>query len=201
MELFDGQPTGVSIRECARQLGVSDTAIRKAIKAQRCSTLADGSVDVEAVRAGMNMSANPLRGGQRQAGVPGGPQTQATVSGADARADAAPPAGPKIGSENQTALMAARLSTEQSRAEREAIELAQLKGTVVELAPISRAVVDAMVAARGEIMSLPDRLTPIVTPETDTGKVYAAIETEVQRICAALQLKLANLAALPASGA
>jgi hypothetical protein len=60
---------GVSVRECARQLGISDTAILKAIKAERCARHPDGSGDVEAVRLGMNLTADPLRGGQRQAGV------------------------------------------------------------------------------------------------------------------------------------
>lgn len=217
MELFDGQQRGVSIRECARQLGVSDTAVRKATAAGRCAKLADGTVDVEAVRLGMSLTANPFRGGPRQAGVVGTLPLQSPVSSFTAemaaepaaRAPAVPPMQPsafhaapsapsaaqRTGAEQQTALLTARLTTEQTRAEREQIELAQLKGTVVELAPVMRAVVDAMVAARAEIMSLPDRLTPIVTPETDAGKIYAAIEAEVLRVCTAMQDKLSRLAA------
>lgn len=219
MELFDGQSQGVSIRECARQLGVSDTAIRKAIDAGRCSRLANGMVDVEAVRLGMSSTANPFRGGQRKAGVVGTLPLQTVVSAAGvpmpaaqavqapapaAQAPAPSPAAAKstaTGLEKQTALLDARLSTEQTRAERESIELAMLKGTVVEAAPVLRGVVDAMVAARSEILSLPDRLTPIVTPETDAGKVYAAIESEVQRVCQALQDKLNRLAQPPESAA
>lgn len=45
-----GPLIGVSVRECARQLGISDTAILKAIKAGRCTRHSGSSVDVEAVR-------------------------------------------------------------------------------------------------------------------------------------------------------
>lgn len=202
--MFEGQSTGVSIRECARQLGVSDTAIRKAIALGRCAKLPDGTVDVDAVRAGMAGTANPFRGGKRQAGIVGTPQTFPPLDAPDAPRAAAPApaahAPVPTASDKQAQLLTARLSSEQTRAEREAIELAQLKRTVVELAPIVRAVTDAMVEARSAIMSLPDRLTPIVTPETDAGKVYAAIETEVLRVCTALQAKFARMAE-PASPA
>ena len=91
-------------------------------------------------------------------------------------------------------MLDARTLTEQARAEREQIELAKLKGTLAEIAPMTRAVHDAMVAARSELLSLPDRLTPLVTPEQDPAKVFGLIETEVQRVCQTLQDKLAQMA-------
>lgn len=206
MDLFDGQPQGVSIRECARQLGVSDTAIRKAIATGRCAKLSDGLVNVEAVRAGMNLTANPFRGGQRQAGVFGVTPVQAVVSGStfpplepaftaahpDPKTASASPAAA-----NQAALLVARLSSEESRAEREKIELAMLKETVALVDPMVRAIVDAMTETRSALLALPDRLTPLVTPETDAGKIYAAIEAEVQRMCQGLQEKLDAMAKGP----
>lgn len=199
---------GVSVKECARQLGVSDTAIHKAIKAGRTGKHADGSVDVETVRLGMALTADPLRGGQRQAGVFG----EATTGSAVSLPDQAPESFPALPGElvlqmpeavtptnadsgrGHRPLLDARTLTEQARAEREQIELAKLKGSVAELAPITRAVHDAMVAARSELLSLPDRLTPLVTPEQDPAKVYSLIETEVQRVCQTLQDKLNQMA-------
>jgi hypothetical protein len=193
---------GVSVKECARQLGVSDTAIHKAIRAERCQKHADGSVDVEAVRLGMALTADPLRGGQRQAGVFGEASTGSAVSlpgepslfGSEG--EAAAPAAPAAAdtTRGHRPLLDARTLTEQARAEREQIELAKLKGTLAEIAPMTRAVHDAMVAARSELLSLPDRLTPLVTPEQDPGKVYGLIETEVQRVCQTLQDKLTQMA-------
>lgn len=188
---------GVSIRECARQLGVSDTAIRKAIAAGRCSKLGDGSVDVEAVRQGMSTTADPLRGGQRQAGVFGGVQITGAVAPGegDLLSPVAVPEAPaeKQGGQHRP-LLEARTLTEQTRAEREQIELAKLKGTLAEIAPMTRAVHDAMVAARSELLSLPDRLTPLVTPEQDPAKVYSLVEVEVTRVCQTLQDKLQQMA-------
>jgi hypothetical protein len=201
---------GVPVKECARQLGVSDTAIHKAIKAGRCQKHQDGSVDVEAVRLGMALTADPFRGGQRQAGVFGEASTGSAVSMPSALGDVqpggdvsmtgelpfnAPEAAPaaELGRGHRP-LLDARTLTEQARAEREQIELAKLKGTLAEIAPMTRAVHDAMVAARSELLSLPDRLTPLVTPEQDPAKVYGLIETEVQRVCQTLQDKLAQMA-------
>ena len=190
---------GVSVKDCARQLGVSDTAIHKAIKAGRCEKNADGSVNVEAVRLGMALTADPLRGGQRQAGVFGEALTGSAVSlpgelPFDAPEATAPATAPAESGRGHRPLLDARTLTEQARAEREQIELAKLKGTLGEIAPMTKAVHDAMVAARSELLSLPDRLTPLVTPEQDPAKVYGLIETEVQRVCQTLQDKLAQMA-------
>lgn len=186
---------GVSVKECARLLGVSDTAIHKAIKAGRCEKHKDGSVDVEAIRLGMALTADPLRGGQRQAGVFGSASTGSAVSLPGELPLQLPDAAPAAeSSRGHRPLLDARTLTEQARAEREQIELAKLKGTLAEIAPMTRAVHDAMVAARSELLSLPDRLTPLVTPEQDPAKVYGLIETEVQRVCQTLQDKLLQMA-------
>lgn len=187
---------GVSVKECARQLGVSDTAIHKAVKAGRCEKHTDGSVDVESVRLGMALTADPLRGGQRQAGVFGEASTGSAVSlPGDLPFHASEVTAPAAESgRGHRPLLDARTLTEQARAEREQIELAKLKGTLGEIAPMVRAVHDAMVAARSELLSLPDRLTPLVTPEQDPAKVYSLVEQEVQRVCQTLQDKLAQMA-------
>lgn len=187
---------GVSVKECARVLGISDTAIHKAIKAERCTKHADGSVDIEAVRLGMALTADPLRGGQRQAGVFGEALTGSAVSLPGELPFSAPDiVAPVVeSSRGHRPLLDARTLTEQARAEREQIELAKLKGTLGEIAPMVRAVHDAMVAARSELLSLPDRLTPLVTPEQDPAKVYSLVEQEVQRVCQTLQDKLAQMA-------
>lgn len=186
---------GVSVKECARQLGVSDTAIHKAIKAGRCEKHADNSVDVEAIRAGMSLTADPFRGGQRQAGVfgslPMGPVVDASDDAAPTKvADLQASTAPAEKSNPQKSLLDARTLTEQSKAEKSQIDLAMLKGTVAAIEPMTRAVFDAMVSTRSELLSLPDRLTPLVTPETDAGKIHMMIESEVTRMCDTLRDKL-----------
>lgn len=196
---------GVSVKECARQLGISDTAILKAIKAERCVRHTDGSVDVQAVSQGMSLTADPFRGGQRQQGVFGALSMGSVV---EASEDANPvvvprqpaePATPKANA--HTPLLDARTRTEQSKAEKSQIDLAMLKGTVAEIEPMTRAVFDAMVSTRSELLSLPDRLTPLVTPETDAGKIHMMIESEVTRMCDTLRDKLQLLILQNAPGA
>ena len=196
---------GVSVKECARQLNISDTAILKAIKAGRCERHSDGSVDVQAVSQGMSLTADPFRGGQRQAGVFG---AISLAAGVDAPVDAVQASAPHQPIESaaarinpQVSLLEARTLTEQNKAEKSNIDLAKLKGTVAEIEPMTRAVYDAMVSTRSELLSLPDRLTPIVTPETDAGKIHMMIEVEVTRMCDTLRDKLQLLILQNAPGA
>ena len=184
---------GSSIRQCSRELGISDTAIHNARKDGRLTSAFydDGSVDIEAVRKAMNETADPTRGGPRYAGVTGVVQVAPTVSASPERSqavDAEPPA------EDSTTLVAAKIRTENIRAKRDQLALDKEMGQVADLAPMVRAMVDAMTTAKGEILALPDRLTPLVTPETNSVKVYDLIESEVKKVCADLQDKLTRLA-------
>ncbi len=224
---------GVSVRECARQLGISDTAIHKARKAGRLpgAVYADGSVNVEAVRKCMTESADPTRGGQREAGVLGIVQAQSAVKMLDGDASlqdsaalqlgigetaeiltgtlaggsaslsaSASLAGAGVGATAPTnlpasaSLLVEKTKTERVRNIREQLALDKELGRVAEIEPMVRAVVDAMTAAKGELLALPDRLTPLVTPETNTGKVYDLIEAETKRICQSLEDKLKRMA-------
>lgn len=54
-------PEGVSQRELAKILGVSEGAVRKAIKAKRISVLPDGRLDADAARAAWGASTDPVR--------------------------------------------------------------------------------------------------------------------------------------------
>jgi hypothetical protein len=62
-----------SNREIARQLGVSETAVRRAAKAGRIGREADGSWDLAKVRAAWSSNTDPSQ--QRPAGS-GGPRRQ-----------------------------------------------------------------------------------------------------------------------------
>jgi hypothetical protein len=197
---------GVSIRACARALGISDTAIHKAIDAGRCVKFDDGSVDIEAVRLGMSLTADPFRGGQRHAGefgaqlgstvAPGAGAAQqgVAISGHSQSDHPRASCGDTPAPSSPSALLDARTKSEQAKAEQAVIELERLKGRISEIEPMARAVEDAMILVRSELQMLPDRLTPLVTPETDPVKIHATIETEVTRICNAAHEKLSAMA-------
>ncbi|MDP3650515.1 MAG: hypothetical protein Q8R67_02420 [Rhodoferax sp.] len=143
----------------------------------------------------MSATANPFRGGQRQAGVFGEVQIGAVLEASDdmapqtvskAPASSAPSEKPSA----HKPLLDARTLSEQTKAEKNQIGLAMLKGTVAAIEPMTRAVFDAMVSTRSELLALPDRLTPLVTPESDAGKIHMMIESEVMRMCDTLRDKL-----------
>ena len=201
--MSDDAASWVPIREAARQLGVSDTAIRKAIKAGRCQRRDDGLVQVEAIRRGMATTANPTRGGVRHAGVLGAGAAlhevwmtpAASPSDAPSQAlDVLPAKEPRridVESELENAaaqvrLLLARAAYESARAEREQIALAVDKREVAAIEPMVKAMTDAAVLARTMVMELPTRLGPMLAAEADPVKCFVALDDECRRVCATL---------------
>jgi hypothetical protein len=187
---------GVSVAECARQLAalhgitITDMAIHRAIKAGRVPRHPDGSVDVEAVRLGMQLTADPTRGGQRQAGVVGVMGGSPLLMVGDRGAADIQPSATATIADAQLQLLQARATGETALAQRRTLELSQMMGRVAEVEPMLRAVQDVVIAARSELQALPDRMTPMLTPETDPGRVYALLEAEVSRITQEMSRKL-----------
>lgn len=64
---------------------------------------------------------------------------------------------------------------------------------VAEVDPMIRAVVDSHTAARTEVLGLADRLTPLVTAETEARKVYDIIQAECERICDRMRQRVEQL--------
>lgn len=82
---------GVSRRECAKIIGVSEAAIRKALKVGRISAEPDGNVDPEAVRKAWEKTTDPARTAVRtgaqgtQPSVPAAIEAQASTEALLAR--------------------------------------------------------------------------------------------------------------------
>jgi hypothetical protein len=145
---------GVSVAECARQLAalhgitITDMAIHRAIKAGRVPRHPDGSVDVEAVRLGMQLTADPTRGGQRQAGVVGVMGGSPLLMVGDRGAADIQPSATATIADAQLQLLQARATGETALAQRRTLELSQMMGRVAEVEPMLRAVQDVVIAAR-----------------------------------------------------
>lgn len=107
---------GLSIRAYARHRGVSDTAVHKAIRAGRITTLADGTLDAQiADEEWAKNTEAPNPPGTRQRVVSG----RAAGEGSDA------PAG-------GTSLLQARTVNEVVKAQTNKVRLARLKGELVD---------------------------------------------------------------------
>jgi len=103
--------------------------------------------------------------------------------------DQAPPAQPPAApsSTARSEYQDARTLREQAEAEMAQIELMRVRGRVLDAEPTLRAIADAQVAVRGELLGLADRLAPLVAAETDRRKVWELINAECERLCGRVQ--------------
>ena len=88
---------------------------------------------------------------------------------------------------------AIRLEIEEIDRQRKHLGLMKDLSRVAEIDPMLRAVVDGHMAARNELMAMPDRLTAIVAPVTDPAQVYALIEAECEQIVARMHAHMQRL--------
>lgn len=94
---------------------------------------------------------------------------------------------------DESAYHQARTKREQAEAELATLELKKALGQLLDAPSTLRAFVDVQMTARNELLALADRLAPLVTPETDTRKVYDMIQAEAERVCETIGNKLAAL--------
>jgi len=108
----------------------------------------------------------------------------------DDQAAAAKPTAPTATEPPPNLYRDARTLREQAEAQMAQIELAKAQGRVLEADSTIKAIVDAHVAARMEIMMMRDRLTQLVAPITDPRKVYDLITAECERACQGIQRRV-----------
>ena len=88
----------------------------------------------------------------------------------------------------------ARALREKAEAEMAQIELRKIRGMVLEVEPTLRAVVDAHMAVRGELLGLADRVAPLVAAETNPRRVWELIQAEAELLCERMQRAAQQLA-------
>ena len=165
---------GVSIREAARQLGKSDTALRKAEKRGTISFDKDGRVDVEKVRLQLQANTDPSRGGDRRI------QNQAETPRGEFGA------AWKNQAQNKTTagtFQAARAAREAYEAKLSELKYRQTVGALVNAADVKRATANKARIARDALLSLPARVSAELAAEQDVGKVHDRLTAEIRKIC------------------
>lgn len=129
----------------------------------------------------------------RQAAAPEQPSLIADAApAADKPAADAP--GPSTAAHARSDYQYARTRREQAEAEMAQIELLKVRGRVLEAEVTLRAVTDAHIAARTELMSLADRVTPLVAAETQPRKVWELINAECERLAERMQSNALRMA-------
>ena len=217
--------TAVSKKAFAELYGCGKSYVSQLVKDGRLVLTAEGKVDVEKSFELLGVTSDPSKAGVRErweayrAGSEGaGTATAAAALPAAAAPpvvqgevgqltiDDLPPAPAAAVAEppRSSAYHDARTQREQAQARMAQLELQRALGEVLEAEPTLKAVMDAHLAARGEIMKMPARLAQLVAVQSDPSVCYKLVEAECERACQRMieaARGLANAQQLAAAGA
>lgn len=167
---------GISIRAYARVRGVSDAAVRKAIKSGRITPERDGTI--EPSRAGREWRRNTDSSQQRdrQRPVP----NEAIAAVREAVGGTAFAGGT---SSSGTTFLQARTANEVLKAQTNKVRLARLKGELVERAQAIGHVFTLARAERDSWLNWPSRISAQISAElrVDAHVLHVLLEREVRR--------------------
>lgn len=170
---------GISIRAYGRHRGVSDTAVRKAIKSGRITLEADGTLDPDKADAQWAAHTDTTR--QRQTPKQKAVPLEAVNAVRAVTGEAALPSG-------GTTLLQARTASEVLKAQTAKVRLAHLKGELVDR---NKALAQVFTLARAERdvwLNWPTRISSRMAAElgVDTHRLHSLLEQEVHQHLQAL---------------
>lgn len=145
-------------------LGLSEGAIRKAIKAGRISVLADGLIDVEAAASALARNTDFEKKHRPRVSSP--PPT-------------APENLPEMPEPPASPIYEQRTRVEAARAQLLEIELQEKRETLIQKAATEVAYGAKISATRDGLLSVADRLTPILAAESDPLKIHAILTAAI----------------------
>jgi hypothetical protein len=170
----------VSLREYSRRRGVSAMAVSKAAKTGRI-TLEGGKVNVETANRDWPANTNPA-----QSVV--GPAALAALSEANGGQgagdeDPPPPDSPGANGKAGAAYGQARATRERFLSLLAKIDYETATGALVKVAEVRVAAFNAARTARDSLLSMPDRLAPVLAGEADQFEVHRIMSEEIRRVC------------------
>ena len=184
-----------SNRELARQIGVSETAVRRAEKAGRIGREADGSWDLAKVQAAWSSNTDPSQqrrdpGPERRSGRPARPRRAmkpVPEAAVGAVRETLREHGEPVSAGGMT-FMQARTANEVLKAQERRVRLQRMKGELVDRA---RAVAQVFKLARDERdawVNWPARVAAMMAAEleVDTHKLHTVLERHVREHLAEL---------------
>jgi hypothetical protein len=154
---------GLSIRAYARQRGVSDTSVHKAIKAGRITTAADGTIDP--VLADAQWSAHTDQSQQRPATAE---PRSAAPNAPNRTATAQPPSRPEsepMSVSGSTTFVQARTANEVIKAQTNKVKLSRMKGELIERKYASDSAFNLAREERDALQNWPARIAPEMAAE------------------------------------
>lgn len=196
----------IGIREAARRLGVSDTAVHKAIKAGRVQiasrTEKSGRPLVAWPQAQADWLANSDASKRSHVGSKGSPRREADPQPKVKLATSArPDEGTEADEQPQVSAAASGPSYAQSRAVREAyqarlakLEFEERSGKLIDASEVKVRAFKMARSARDALMTLPDRLAPILASSTDVQEVHKLLLEDIERTCKRIAFEAAAAA-------
>lgn len=187
----------VGIREAARRLGVSDTAVHKAIKAQRVSAPLDDDRDPNNRRPRLRWpqverewQANTDHSRRTHVGSQGSPRREAYTGGQPPEVKLPTAGEDSQGAEAEASVAGAAPSLSTSRAIREVyqarlakLEYEQKIGKLIEADQVKARAFRMARSARDALLTMPDRLAPILASSTDVQEVHRLLLEDIERTC------------------
>jgi hypothetical protein len=177
----------VSGRRFAELMGVSEAAVRRAIKDGRLTPVAPGRIDPVAGRRQWFASTDPSKplnavtGNPSHHRDPGAPETPMGLdfpmgtNGVDAETR---------GALRQFAL--ARATREAIKARIEQKELQRLEGKLIDVDKVRATAFAQFRRARDLLLTLPDRVSKTIAGVSDEAEVFSIVQEECRHICAEL---------------
>lgn len=167
---------GLSIRAYARQRGVSDTAVRKAIKTGRVRPEPDGTIDPRKADAQWDRNTDTAQQRPQHRRVP----NEAIAAVRETVGDA--PLSSGLGSGGTTFLQA-RTANEVLKAQTNKVRLARLKGELVDRSQAIAQVFQLARAERDAWLNWPARVSATLAAELgiEAHTLHVSLEREVRR--------------------
>ena len=176
-----------SNRELARQIGVSETAVRRAEKAGRIGRDADGSWDLAKVKAAWSGNTDPSQQRRDPQAKPRRAMKPVPEAAVGAVRETLRESGEPVSAGGMT-FMQARTANEVLKAQERRVRLQRMKGELVDRA---KAVAQVFKLARDERdawVNWPARVAAIMAAEleVDTHKLHTVLERHVREHLAEL---------------
>jgi small-conductance mechanosensitive channel len=167
----------MSQRAFARHLGVTHRAVQKAIEAKRISLNANKKIDSDVMTAAWARNTDESKRSMEDLSRVRRPNVGIPDDLADDEPDFPAAASTKDPSLDE--YRRHRAARERQRAERELIELEQLRGNMVPLADAQRVVFTAFRTLRDAVMNIPVRVKDQLAAEVDPHRVESMLDAEL----------------------
>lgn len=168
----------ISQRAYARHRGVTHRAVQKAIAAGRIPVTPEGKVDPEAADLAWAANTDESKPRNSVSGTPRPTGQHVAMS--------RPLAGPVGPNGSPSGYQAARTLHETYRARTARLEFERLSGTLVSVEDIRVEAFTIGRRVREAILSLPDRLTPVLAAMSEPADIHRTLTAELRQALEAL---------------